>query len=138
MIAMFRSNRARAVIQHERRPCECGCGRSFIADVANRARKYARDCPNLQLRLRTERDKNNEKQRKKAALRRAMSADNRGRRIFVGSDGAERRSVKVCFACGNLPERRPPEGCASCDMPAGPPAPIRPFHSSKGYDGWTF
>lgn len=140
--ALYRRVRARPLGEHPIRLCECGCGVEFVADMTNRARKYAPDCPRAAERAEADRQKQLAQMRQKAAVRRAekqasKQSGRRSRRVF-GSDGLERRSVKVCSSCGNMPERRPPEGCSECEFPAGPPAPIVPFgQATTGYDGWT-
>lgn len=141
-LSLYRRQRARPLSDHPIRACDCGCGTLFTADMTNRARKYAPNCPRTVERAEAERQKQLALARQKAAARRAekqslKQSGRRSRRVF-GSDGLERRSVKVCSSCGNMPERRPPEGCSECSFPAGPPAPITPFgQASTGYDGWS-
>jgi hypothetical protein len=36
-----------------------------------------------------------------------------------------RTPVRVCNLCGNLPERRPQDGCPRCGMAPGPAAPLQ-------------
>lgn len=108
-----RPSRAKPV--HEVRSCQCGCGHTFVVNLHNRARKYAQDCPNADLRQL-------QYQKTKELARLAqMGLPAPGQPSLSTST---RRSVKVCRLCANLPERRPLEGCPRCHFPHGPPAPI--------------
>jgi rubrerythrin len=138
---VFQRTRRRQLTEHPIRPCDCGCGHTFVADMSNRSRKFAPDCPRAAERISLVREREQERQRQKQAELRAQRTDSKrqgGRRV-PGTDGIDRRSVKVCSACGNLPERRPPEGCSKCTFPAGPPAPLTPFVPSLlTTEGWVY
>jgi rubrerythrin len=100
--------------------CDCECGRSFQVDGRSNARRYAPDCPNT---------KSRQREQMRQGTRRARRAEKeaRARRqgaVTVVETAPDHRKVRVCKECGNLPERRPPEGCWRCNMPAGPAAPL--------------
>lgn len=119
--------KSRTKFVYEEKPCSCGCGHTFIADMANRSRKFARDCPF-------------QKDRKVAYGRVQLERQRLARLGQVDPSlsrpgaVAPHRKVKVCRVCGNLPERRPLCGCPRCKFPAGPPAPIVVTHQAEGYD----
>lgn len=77
------------------RACRDGCGRLFELNRYNGKQVWHPECPGKHdARLQAFRARTNNKQR---GARRECIAD--------------RVSVKVCWACANLPERRPLSGC---------------------------
>lgn len=98
-----------------------------MADMRNRSRKFAPDCPFADDR--------------KLAYGRAVLERQRLARLGQGDavqsrSGAvaPRRPVKVCRVCANLPERRPLGGCPRCKFPVGAAAAIVPTHRVVGND----